>query len=358
MPIDQNLSNFSDLAFQTTFVIYTVALILALVYYGKIRTLVEARRAARESASVTAYDRSPAYAAAGDSAPAAGAGLDGGNDAFDDAEEAELDATARPGISPEDSRRERSADKLGGVIQAFLWVGVVIHFVAAALRGVATGRFPLGNLYEYILLFTAAAMLASVIVIQRKEWRTLWPWILVPILALMFYGSTKLYAESAPVVPALQSYWLPIHVSIVSLGGSIGLVSGVGSLLHMLRVFQPKGMEKGFWGKIAIPLPSAAKLDRLAYRSAIVTLPVFGLGIVLGAIWAEGAWGRYWGWDPKETVSFISWILYAAYLHARATPSWRMAAPWINIIALATMIFNLFFINLVVSGLHSYAGLN
>ena len=91
---------------------------------------------------------------------------------------------------------------------------------------------------------------------------------------------------------------------------------------------------------------------------AVVTLPTLGLGIVLGAIWAEAAWGRFWGWDPKETVSFATWILYAAYLHARATPSWAKFAPWINVVALSTMIFNLFFINMVVSGLHSYAGLN
>ena len=181
---------------------------------------------------------------------------------------------------------------------------------------------------------------------------------LTPILALMFYGSTKLYAESAPVVPALQSHWLPIHVTVVSLGASIGVVSGIASLLSVLREFQPKGNESGFFGALARPLPSAKKLDRLAYRLGVVALPTLGLGIVLGAIWAESAWGRYWGWDPKETVSFATWILYAAYLHARATPAFRKAAPYINIAAMLLMIFNLFFINMVVSGLHSYAGLN
>ena len=133
-------------------------------------------------------------------------------------------------------------------------------------------------------------------------------------------------------------------------------------LVHIsqrLRIWQPKGAERGFFGAVAKPLPSAKKLDALAYKSAIITLPVLGLGIVLGAIWAEASWGRFWGWDPKETASFISWVLYAAYLHARATAGWRdHKAAWINILALATMIFNLFFINLVVSGLHSYAGLN
>ena len=94
------------------------------------------------------------------------------------------------------------------------------------------------------------------------------------------------------------------------------------------------------------------------YKRQVITLPTLGLGIILGAIWAESAWGRFWGWDPKETVSFATWILYAAYLHARATPAFRKAAPWINVMAMALMVFNLIFINMVVSGLHSYAGLN
>ena len=119
------------------------------------------------------------------------------------------------------------------------------------------------------------------------------------------------------------------------------------------------GEEHGVFGKIAGPLPSAKRLDRLAYRTAVVAFPIFGLGLIFGAIWAESAWGRFWNWDPKETMSFVTWILYAAYLHARATTGWKdQRAAWINVVAFGIMVFNLFFINLVVSGLHSYAGLN
>lgn len=300
MPVNQTLSNFSDVAFQTAFVIYAVGLFMSLYYYGRVQAVI----ATRDDASV------------------------------------------------------RKADKWGGMTQALIWVAIALHLTAIVLRGMATHRFPFGNLYEYVLMVTGATMVVASISLQRKEWRVLWPWLLTPILALMFYGGTKLYAASAPVVPALQSHWLPIHVTVVSLGASIGIVSGVASLLHLLREAQPKGKEHGFFGTVAQPLPSGKKLDQLAYRAGIVTLPTLGLGIVLGAIWAESAWGRFWGWDPKETVSFATWILYAAYLHARATPSFRKAAPWINVVALATMVFNLFFINMVVSGLHSYAGLN
>jgi cytochrome c-type biogenesis protein CcsB len=106
-------------------------------------------------------------------------------------------------------------------------------------------------------------------------------------------------------------------------------------------------------------LPSSATLDRIAYRTAIVAFPVYTFAVIAGAMWAEVAWGRYWGWDPKETCSFITWVFFAAYLHARSTAGWRgRRAAWICVLGWASMIFNLFFINMVVSGLHSYAGLN
>ena len=348
MPVNQNLSSFSDIAFQTAFVVYAVALILSLIYYGRLNGVIDARRQ-RSEATVNAKKLEASVAAHG----VAGA------DSVSSADSAEGSGSGTAGVPAADlAKQESKVDRLGGMTQSLLWVAIALHLASIVLRGLAVNRFPLGNLYEYMMMITFGALLAMMIAMQRKEWRTLWPWVLTPLLALMFYGSTKLYAESAPVVPALQSYWLPVHVTIVSLGGSLGIVSGIGSVLHLLRRWQPKGKEHGFFGAVAKPLPTAKKLDQLAYRVAVVTLPTLGLGIVLGAIWAEAAWGRFWGWDPKETVSFATWILYAAYLHARATPSWAKFAPWINVVALFTMIFNLFFINMVVSGLHSYAGLN
>ena len=117
--------------------------------------------------------------------------------------------------------------------------------------------------------------------------------------------------------------------------------------------------DAGPLARIAAKLPDAQTLDRIAYRTTIFGFPVFGFGVIFGAIWAEEAWGRYWGWDPKETVSFIAWVIYAAYLHARSTAGWRdKKAAWINVIGFVAMVFNLFFINLVTVGLHSYAGVS
>mgnify|MGYP002719857319 FL=1 len=236
---------------------------------------------------------------------------------------------------------------------------MALHLVAFVTRGLGANRFPLGNLYEYILFMTAVIMVVAATVVQRKGWYTVWPWLLFPMVVAMFLNSTVFHMQAAPVVPALQSYWLPVHVSSVSIGASVGLVSGVFALLYLLRMWQPRGQEHGVFGVIARPLPDAKTLDQIAYKTAVVTLPLFGIGIVFGAIWAEVAWGRFWGWDAKETVSMITWILYAAYLHARATAGWKStAAAWINVFAMAMTIFNMTYVNTVIAGLHSYAGLN
>ena len=182
--------------------------------------------------------------------------------------------------------------------------------------------------------------------------------VLLPVLILLTISGRWLYATAAPVMPALQSYWLPIHVSVVSLGSGVFLVAGVASILFLLKMStygQPD--TEGTLARIMQKLPDAQTLDRIAYRTTIFAFPVFGFGVIFGAIWAEEAWGRYWGWDPKETVSFIAWVVYAAYLHARSTAGWRdKKAAWINVVGFVAMVFNLFFINLVTVGLHSYAG--
>lgn len=329
MLVDSTMADLSDLTFRTAFVIYLVALVMSCVYYGRMFGVVDMRRERRrERVAVGA----------------------GGPDVVEaptsfDAEEYD--------------RKVAGARKWANMTQALVWFGILLHVAAFITRGLAARRFPLGNLYEYILFMSAVVMIAAAVVIQRRNWHTLWPWVLSPAVVAMFLNSTLFHMYAAPVVPALQSYWLPIHVSSVSIGASIGMVSGIFALLYLLRMWQPRGQEHGFFGAIAKPLPSAKTLDQITYKTAIFTLPVFGIGIVFGAIWAEVAWGRFWGWDAKETVSMITWILYAAYLHARATAGWKNSrAAWINVFALCMTIFNMTYVNTVIAGLHSYAGLN
>ena len=325
MLVNTTMAELSDLTFRTAFIVYIVALILAFIYYGRVNSVIEARREALAEQKVLVGAGGPEVV---------------------EKQKSDEDMIA-------------NARKWAGMTQALVWVGVALHLVAFVTRGLAANRFPLGNLYEYILFMTAVIMVVVAVVVQRKNWHTVWPWLLFPMVIAMFLNSTVFHMQAAPVVPALQSYWLPVHVSSASIGASVGLVSGAFALLYLLRMRQPRGEEHGFLGAILRPLPDAKTLDQIAYKTAVVTLPLFGIGVVFGAIWAEVAWGRFWGWDAKETVSMITWILYAAYLHARATAGWKStAAAWINVFAMAMTIFNMTYVNTVIAGLHSYAGLN
>jgi cytochrome c-type biogenesis protein CcsB len=242
-----------------------------------------------------------------------------------------------------------------------VYVGIGLLLVCIVLRGLATARAPWGNMYEFINLTCFSGLIAAAVVLRRPQYRALWVFVLVPVLILLTVSGRWLYTNAAPVMPALQSYWLPIHVSVVSIGSGVFLVAGVASILFLLKMSQARPASKdpadGALARIVQRLPDAQTLDRIAYRTTIFAFPVFGFGVIFGAIWAEEAWGRYWGWDPKETVSFIAWVVYAAYLHARSTAGWRdKKAAWINVVGFVAMVFNLFFINLVTVGLHSYAG--
>ena len=320
MPIDDTLARWSDISFETAFVVYLLA---AIAFLGQLATT--------RSAALHNMERLRTRVIAATS--------------------------TTPGRIPDAPRRVPS-ERLGRTGLGLVMVALTLHVGSIVLRGIAAGRPPWGNMYEFVSVTCAAGVLAALVVLRSKQLRTLWLFVLVPTLILLFVAGTVLYANAAPVVPALQSYWLPVHVSIVSLGSGVFLISGVASALFLIRMKHPEASGSRM-GRIVARLPSAQTLDILAYKTTIFAFPLFGVGVILGAIWAEAAWGRFWGWDPKETVSFITWIVYASYLHARATSGWRNTrAAWINIAGFVAMLFNLFIINMVVSGLHSYAGLN
>ncbi|MGH3675379.1 MAG: c-type cytochrome biogenesis protein CcsB [Mycobacterium sp.] len=330
--IDIGLARYSDWAFTSSVVVLVLALLLLAVElaYSRSRKIADRELvgAARPATSSTAA---------------------GGVTA---------DSTI-PGAVAEKPRRPVD-ERIGGAGLALVYVGIGLLLACIVLRGLATARVPWGNMYEFINLTCFSGLVAAAIVLRRPQYRSLWVFVLVPVLILLTVSGRWLYTNAAPVMPALQSYWLPIHVSVVSLGSGVFLVAGVASILFLVKMSrwgQPDA--GGAVAGIVARLPDAQTLDRIAYRTTIFAFPVFGFGVIFGAIWAEEAWGRYWGWDPKETVSFIAWVIYAAYLHARSTAGWRdKKAAWINVAGFVAMVFNLFFINLVTVGLHSYAGVS
>ncbi len=265
--------------------------------------------------------------------------------------------SAAPGIVADAPARPFD-ERVGRAGLAVTYLGIGLLLTCIVLRGLATMRVPWGNMYEFINLTCMCGLIAGAIVLRRPQYRPLWVFLLVPVLILLTVSGRWLYTNAAPVMPALQSYWLPIHVSVVSLGSGVFLVAGVASILFLLKTSRfGEPSAQGALARVIQRFPDAQTLDRIAYRTTIFAFPVFGFGVIFGAIWAEEAWGRYWGWDPKETVSFVAWVIYAAYLHARSTAGWRdRKAAWINVAGFVAMVFNLFFVNLVTVGLHSYAG--
>ena len=248
----------------------------------------------------------------------------------------------------------------GAAAMALTVLGALAHGGVLVARGLATDRLPWGNMYEFATGTVLVAVVAYVVFAFRAPGlRHIGAFVLGPVVLALVAIGLGLYAEAGPVVAALRSYWLAIHVSTAIIGFGVFFVSGVASALYLLRTWHDARTPDGHTAQSGIisRLPGAAALDRVAHRTVVFGFPIWTFAVIAGAIWAEAAWGRFWGWDPKETWAFIAWVVYAAYLHARTTAGWRgKPAAWINLVGLVVMIFNLLFVNLVSTGLHSYAG--
>lgn len=247
--------------------------------------------------------------------------------------------------------------RLGGWAVYATGLAVLLHLGAAATRGLAAGRMPWGNMYEFVLAVTLVGGIAWLAVMVRMPKLRLLglPLTVVQILLLGFAGLV-LYTQISPLVPALQSYWFVIHVTSVVTASGLLLVGFVPAAMFLVRDGYDKGRVR-FPYTLGARLPRAEALERLTFGLHAFAFPLFTFGVAAGAVWAEAAWGRYWGWDPKETWAFISWVVYAGYLHARSTPSVnRRVVMWIAVLGFLTMLMNLFGVNFFFTGLHSYAG--
>jgi cytochrome c-type biogenesis protein CcsB len=273
------------------------------------------------------------------------------------------------------------------VASGLAYAGVAAHLVSVVTRGLAADRVPWGNMYEYSSMVGLLVVAGYLLVERLAKVRTLGGFALgAAVLAMA--AATMVYVTPGPLVPALNSYWIRIHVVAAMAGSSLFILGFVFTVLFLVRdrrereaaraVTEPApalatvGTGGGLPHDLAASpdepddgatpkprrgrLPSAAVLDRLAYRTIAFAFPIWTFAVIAGAIWAEQAWGRYWGWDPKEVWSFITWVVFAAYLHARATVGWRgRRAAVIAVVGFAALVFNLYAVNLVISGLHSYA---
>jgi cytochrome c-type biogenesis protein CcsB len=246
------------------------------------------------------------------------------------------------------------------VAVALSTLGILAHVAAVTTRGFAVHRAPWGNMYEFITALTCvAAIFFGYIVVRYRAW-ALGVFVMGAVVVSLGLAETLIYTAAGPLVPALQSYWLSIHVTAMTLSTGIFFVAAVLGILYLVaeryRARVAAGKIQPGNGLIE-RIPSAAQLDKLTYRTVVFGFPIWTFGVIAGAIWADQAWGRYWGWDPVETWAFVTWVIYAAYLHARATAGWRGArAHFIQLLGFASLMTNMLIVQVFITGMHSYAG--
>jgi cytochrome c-type biogenesis protein CcsB len=246
-------------------------------------------------------------------------------------------------------------EKVARVATAMVILGFALLFAGVIARGLSAGRVPWGNMYEFSITGALAFTAAYLGALRKYDLRWLGLFVSISVLLTLGTAVTVLYVPSAPLVPALKSAWLVIHVSTAIISGGVFLLANVIAGAYLFLDSMEKKGERAPWAK---RLPSLDVLDQLSYRLVAFVFPLWTFSVIAGAIWAESAWGRYWGWDPKETWAFITWVAYAAYLHARVTIGWRgRRAAWLCIFAGSTFLFNYIYVNIWGTGKHTYSGL-
>jgi cytochrome c-type biogenesis protein CcsB len=249
------------------------------------------------------------------------------------------------------TRTKRSGD-LGTVMIVLAFLSL---FVGVIFRGISAERVPWGNMYEFSITGALAFTGAYLFVLWKYKIRWLGLPVAISVLLTLGTAITVLYVPSAPLVPALKSAWLVIHVSAAIISGGVFLLANCIAATYLILDRYEENGGRPSW---ALKLPSLEALDQLTYRLVALVFPLWTFSVIAGAIWAEAAWGRYWGWDPKETWAFITWVAYAAYLHARVTVGWRgRKAAWLCLFAGSTFLFNYVYVNIWGTGKHTYSGL-
>jgi len=247
-----------------------------------------------------------------------------------------------------DPEKFSQVEKAGFVL---LWVSTIVLGVGVVLRGISAGRVPWANMYEFSISGAFLILLVYLTALKIRDLRFIATFIAGFALIILFAAVSLFYVEVQTIMPALQSYWLVIHVVVaIMASGFFSVAAG----LHLFYLLKASGKAQ----KLFQRFPDLQQLERLAYRFNVVGFVLWSFTLIAGAIWAERAWHRYWGWDTKEVWTFIIWVLYAGYLHAMATRGWNgKRAAWLGLIAFLSVIFNFTIVNLFFKGLHVYSGL-
>jgi len=334
---------YSNLAMVTAWLLYLVAMAVFGVEWAMARRLPASTETAKAPAERSAV--LVGAGATGAQATEPPAGTTGGAAPRN----VRTSVEAAPAPAPERS------DRWGRLAMALTAIAWLSNTLGAVFRGIAAQRFPWGNMYEFTITTIAFIVLAYLVLAQRFRMR--WLGLPVTLLATIGLGLAVevFYVAVADLVPALHSVWFVVHIVAASIAGAL---FNLGSLLSILYLLRRRADEKGTTRGWLAQLPGQQTLDLWAYRTTAIGFPLWTFAVAAGAVWAQYAWGRFWGWDPKETFSLVTWVIVAAYLHARLTAGWKGSrAAILSIIVLVSFWFNFIGVNLIFAGLHSYAGI-
>ncbi|GAA1343985.1 c-type cytochrome biogenesis protein CcsB [Arthrobacter roseus] len=354
--INEELGQYSELFMLLASVAYTVAFavfVLDLVRSSKTIRGVE-NRAAQDAAvrsATPARTRESVTVPAGAGAGAAGSVEDHGAPPTGGA----VAQTADDSMEYTGERRQ-----LARVAVALTVVAAAVHAAAVLARGFAAHRVPWGNMYEFCTTGALVVTLVFLIVLLRKDVRFVGAFVTGLVLVMLNAAIVGFPTPVAHLVPALQSYWLVVHVSIAVISSALFTITFAMSVLQLMQSDREAKVRAGKPDRFAFMrvVPNALSLENLAYRINAIAFVGWTFTLMAGAIWAEEAWGRYWGWDTKEVWTFVIWVVYAGYLHARATRGWTgTRAAWLSIVGYLCVIFNFAIVNVFFSGLHSYSGI-
>lgn len=357
--INEQLAEISNLALVVTIVLY----VLALIGFGADLASTSQRRSDARLAERERAEQARALQPAGVGAGSAGAGsvVDGSTSVGSPSAGTAGAEAPVPGTM--------SAQKF-----AFLLAGAatLLHVIGVVTRAAATQRVPWANMYEFATTSTAVVMLAFLVFsIKRAELRALGTFVVGPVLLVLLLAQTFWIVPAAQLTPSLQnSHWIYIHIGVAILATALSILGAVVAGMQLLQARHERALvEKAdageehpeHWGRaghVLDRLPASTVLEGLSFRIHSVAFVAWTFTLIFGAIWAREAWGRFWGWDPKEVWTFIIWVIYAAYLHARATGGFRGSrAAGFALAGFVAVVFNYTIVNTVINGLHSYSGL-
>lgn len=354
----------------TSLISAMVVMALAMVAFGSYLAAISSRRP-QEAPELAAGDAAPAreleHAAERtaqrvpvlpDGRPASPGARDRGPDPDEPAATATEAPPDHTDAGAGGSTQGPRARQIAGIAVNLAWLAALLLLGSVVLRGLSVGRAPWGNMFEFCVAACCVTTLVYCALARRHHWEWLGIFVTLPVLLALGLVLRAFYTEPGELMPALKSFWLPIHVTMAVLAVGLFTVAAPIAVAYLIKT-RPAGARRLPGQRFVDALPSPATLERLAYGLNMLGFILWTFTLVAGAIWAQKAWSSYWNWDPKEVATFVVWAVYAAYLHARATAGWEQRkAMWICVAGFICILLNFFVVNVWMVGQHSYSGIS